>query len=294
MQQPFISIQEVGEQQANLVALILEFPLRKYGKPAAMLLAVDNFTKRAVGAAAIWQLPQEARIWVRVVTGYQRKGIGSTLLSKVENLAKQMQNSALVPAMVFDDARQAFLINQGFNGVQLLTKYRLAFQNAKKRVFPVYYKVRKRGMIPLNAEIIDFKKANELGLAKDVAKLLSTNLEGRFENVLDRVKGKEEGFDLAASFAVLVGGKPIAVATSRYRDESKDWNFPSIVVSSDRRGGWANVWLRYHWCNFVEKNNITADLTFAVRETYKDTLKFAARTNAVVEGGIYAYSKKIG
>ena len=38
---------------------------------------------------------------------------------------------------------------------------------------------------------------------------------------------------------------------------------------------------------------MVADATFAVRAKHRDTLKFVARTNAVAEGGIYEFSKRI-
>ena len=134
----------------------------------------------------------------------------------------------------------------------------------------------------------------ERGLAQDVAKVLSANLGGLLNNVLARVTGQREAFDLKASFAVLLDGKPIAVMTTRHCDVSKVWIFPSFVVNKDKRTGWASVWLRNHWLLVVARKNMIADITFEVREQYKDTLKFAARTNAVAIGGTFDYSKRIG
>jgi len=294
MRQSFISIKEVDASQASLVALLLNCPLRKFGEPAAMLVAVDNKTKRSVGAAVIWQIPQKSRCWIRVVEGFQRKGIGSALLSKVESVAKRIKSPTLAPAMLFKNANQPFLLSQGFNASQIMTRYRFTCDKAKETVRPVYNKMKKRGKIPPNAEIIDLKQVNERGLAQDVAKVLSENLGGLLNNVLARVTGQREAFDLKASFAVLLDGKPIAVMTTRYCDVSKVWIFPSFVVNKDKRTGWASVWLRNHWLLVVARKNMIADITFEVREQYKDTLKFAARTNAVAVGGTFDYSKRIG
>tara|TARA_B100001093_G_scaffold465984_1_gene484074 strand:- start:75 stop:959 length:885 start_codon:yes stop_codon:yes gene_type:complete len=294
MRQSLISIKEVDASQASLVALLLNCPIQKCGVPAAILVAVDNQTKRSVGAAVIWQLQQKSLCWIRVVKGYRRKGIGSALLSNVESLAKDLNSPMLAPAEPFRDANQRFLLNEGFIASRIMTRYRLTYENAKKTVLPIYNAILRGGKIPYSAEIIDFRQVNERGLAQSVAEVLSSNMGSQMRDVLARVKGQAEAFDLATSFAVLLEGKPIAAITTRYCDVSKAWIFPSFVVNSDKRTGWASVWLRYHWGITIEEKNMVADVTFVVREEHRDTLKFAARANAVVEGGIFYFSKRIG
>jgi len=123
----------------------------------------------------------------------------------------------------------------------------------EKTVLPIYNAILRGGKIPYSAEIIDFRQVNERGLSQSVAEVLSSNMGSPMRNVLARVKGQAEAFDLATSFAVLLEGKPIAAITTRYCDVSKAWIFPSFVVNSDKRTGWASVWLRYHWCVAIEK-----------------------------------------
>jgi GNAT superfamily N-acetyltransferase len=291
---PNISIEEADSSQASNVALLLNFPIRKYGRGATILVAVDNKTNRSVGAAVIWQLPRKSLCWIRVVKGYRRVGIGRVLLSKIESTARDLKSPMLAAAKPFRDANQPFLLNEGFIASRIMTEYRLTYENAKETVLPVYNAMAKGGKIPCGAEIIDFRQVNERGLAQSVAEVLSSNMGSQIRDVLARVKGQAKAFDLATSFAVLLDGKPIAAMTTRYCDVSKVWIFPSFVVNSDKRTGWASVWLRYHWGVTIEGRNMVADVTFAVREEHRDTLKFAARTNAVVEGGIFYFSKRIG
>jgi len=128
---PNISIEEADSSQASNVAILLNFPIRKYGRGAAILVAVDNKTNRSVGAAVIWQLPRKSLCWIRVVKGYRRKGIGSALLSKVESLAKDLKSPMLAPAEPFRDANQPFLLNEGFIASRIMTRYRLTYENGK-------------------------------------------------------------------------------------------------------------------------------------------------------------------
>lgn len=290
---PNISIEAADTSQANHVAKLLNFPIRKHGRAVAVPVAVDNKTNRYVGAAVIWQLRRKTLFWVRVVEGYRRKGIGSALLSKVESLAKDLRSQIIAPAEPFGDANEPFLLNKGFVASKIMTRFRLTYEDAKKTVLPIYNAIARRGKIPYAAEIIDFRQVNERGLAQSVAEVLSSNMGSQMRDVLARVKGEAKVFDLATSFAVLLEGKPIAAMTTRYCDVSKVWIFPSFVVNSDKRTGWASVWLRYHWGMAIEERNMVADVTFAVREQHRDTLKFAARTNAVVVGGIFDFSKRI-
>lgn len=251
---------------------------------AASFVAIDGRNQLVVGAAAMtascrMQPAVGPGVSLEVIEPCRRHGIGTALLAHLEAAARQaFRADALYGAQRVDLGTGAAHGWQrlGFEPVEKVEEHSLPVDQFELRLGPLVERMRSKGRIPANAQIVPLYQANPAA----VLQLHLDQLGGERGELYRKIQGKGVGaFHPRYSCVLLVDGR-VKGCILAHRAAVDVAAVDANIVDPSVRGGWANVWLKLKATRGAIRLGIKK-FQFTTFDHYTDTRSFTEQMGGV-------------
>ena len=270
-----ITILLAGAEDECVARAILPEAFREHRRRVVVLAQRQGQT---VGAAVITRRPPGAprgmRLWLKVVRPHRRRGVGTALLNGVAAEAARYR----LPTLFCweepnDPSFGQFLQNRGFTAARKIMTFEADTTAYARLVEPIVRRLRARKGLA-GTDIIPLHRAS----AEAVARLYCQGVGGSIKEVIARIRGHGQSpFDPESP--VLVRGDRILAVLLHWPEGDKA-RLEAVVVLPEARGLGANALLIEHAAAQVAARGVDR-VRFSCHDGVRDTLKMAARCNAV-------------
>jgi N-acetylglutamate synthase-like GNAT family acetyltransferase len=214
---------------------------------AVQFVAIDGRHQLVIGAAmATRAFRRQPRIGpgvaVHVIKPCRQHGIGKNLIGTLSAFAKRAGANAMYAAkrVGLDGSEMKGWTSLGFEACETVEQHLLPLTQFEPQLAPLVERMRERGHIPANAQIIPLYQAN----LPAVLRLHLDNMGGDRGQLYRKLRGEGGGaFHPRYSRVLLVDGKIKGCILAHRRDKDTAVVDADIVEPSVR-GGWANVLLK--------------------------------------------------
>src|SRR4051812_3800726 len=252
--------------------------------PGIALVAISCQHELVIGAAAMTQTcrtqPQKGPgVAVEVIEPCRRRGIATSLLAGLEEAARQaFAADALYAARRVDEgtAEMQGCLWLGFTVADMVEEHVLPIEQFEPRLAPLVDRMRAKGRIPENAEIIPFYRAN----AAAVLQLHLDQMGGDRRELYRKLRGKGAGAFHPRYSRVLLIDNVVKGCVLAHRASRTAARVDAVIVDPALRGGWANAWLKLEASRRALLLGIK-EFTFTSFSHYFDTRSFNEKLGGV-------------
>lgn len=258
-------------------------------QPLVRVAVEDAPSGRIVGAAAMG-LDPALRVQrglpfdMHVIPPCRRQGLGRRLVETLaeEAVSHHVEAAFSWPWFAYDEGNEAFCIGVwrrlGFEPWQREFTYEVDVQRAIEGVEPLYRRIRDRGRIPPDAQVVPLRDAP----TDDVVDLHVRQLGGRPAAVRALIDGTDaRSVDPDISLVALRGDKVVGLSLTRINYDAGRADFDSLAIDPAERGRWVLPWLRYQGFALGWSKGIHTARYFAL-EQHTDTRAAGERMGAIL------------
>ena len=250
----------------------------------ACFVATGSQDQRVLGAAAMTQSCRTQPhagpgIAVEVIAASRRQGIATGLLAQLELAARQTFDARALYAATRVEHGSAHKQGWewlGFQPIEKVEEHELPTARFDSELGPLVDRMRARGRIPADAEIVPLYKAN----APAVLQLHLDQMGGDRGDLYRKLRGHGTGaFHPRYSRVLLVDGR-VKGCILAHRAATDVAAVDADIVDPSLRGGWANVWLKLDATRGAIRLGIKT-FRFTTFDHYTDTRSFTDRLGGV-------------
>jgi GNAT superfamily N-acetyltransferase len=250
---------------------------------AVKFVAVDGQHGLVIGAAAAAgafrrQPLAGPGIGLHVIEPCRRCGVGTALLQYVERAVLAAGATALYSAQrvaLGSDEMQHWR-RLGFVPCTSVEEHVLPLAQFEPQLGPLVERLRARGRIPADAQIIPLYKASHA----DVLQLHLDYMGGDRGDLNRKLRGTGSGAFHPRYSRVLVVGNKTRGCILAHRADKDTAIVDADIVDAGLRGGWANVWLKLEATRGALRLGIK-QFRFTTFDHYTDTRSIAAKLGGV-------------
>lgn len=268
---------------ASADAKALRMLLPQFRNPTLSLVAVDVEHQLIVGAAAATptfrtQPFKGPGIAVHVIEPCRRHGIGSRLLSQVEQVALPAGAEVLYGAKRVDQtsAEMDGWRKFGFTACETVEEHLLPLEQFEPRLAPLVERMREQGRIPASARIIPLYQSD----LPAILQLHLDNMGGDRGDLYRRLRGQgPDAFLPRHSCVLLLDGKAKGCILG-HRVSKDTIAVDANILDSSVRGRWANAWLKLEATRIALRLGVSF-FRFTTFDHYSDTRSFTKKLGGV-------------
>jgi GNAT superfamily N-acetyltransferase len=261
-------------------AKALRMLLPKLRNGAAYFVAMDDVSKRVVGAAGMTRSCRAEPIAgpgvaLELIEPFRRRGIATALATQLENAARsRFAARALYAAHRVEQDSEEMKHGQwlGFRPLDAVEEHVLPIAMFETRLGPLFDRLRAKGRVPLDARIIPLYEAN----AGAVLQFHIDQLGGDRQELYRKLRGQGPGAFHPRYSRVLLIGDRVQGCVLAHRAGKHTARVDANIVDPALRGGWANVWLKLEAARRALLLGIR-EFTFTTFDHYTDTRSFTEK-----------------
>lgn len=230
-------------------------------------------------------------IAIEVIAPSRRQGIGTALLTQLENAARHLFDArALYAASRVEQGSEAMKGWEwlGFEPIEKVEEHELPTAGFETELGPLLDRMRSKGRIPADANIIPLYEANAAG----VLQLHLDQMGGDRRELYRKIRGQGAGaFHPRYSRVLLIDGR-VKGCILAHRAAAEVAAVDANILDPSVRGGWANVWLKLEATRGAIRLGIKA-FRFTTFDHYSDTRRFTERLGGVTTRTTYLMYRPI-
>lgn len=264
---------------ADVDATALRMLLPDFQFSKLSLVAVDSQFQLIVGAVAATstfrtQPFKGPGISVHVIEPCRRHGIGSSLLSQVEQVVLKAGAEVLYGARRVDKSSPELLSWQrfGFLPCETVEEHLLPLEQFEPRLAPVVERMWKHRHIPISSRIIPLYQSN----LPAVLQLHLDNMGGDRGDLYRKLRGQGPDAFLLRHSRVLLLDDKVKGCILGHRVNRDTMAVDANILDPSLRGGWANAWLKLEATRVALRLGVKF-FQFTTFDHYGDTRSFTKK-----------------